>query len=160
MAFRLTFTDHAEAPAFSIMKKIDVYSECLTWKTRLFDMHEILKSNPKRDVFPIVRPLDDGEMVLMASMTRQQIDRVISVLDPDASTPERAVDLMDPELQRPADGSAPFVEGCPPHVTPGTTVREVYLYMKVAHGDHTVWVSRDGVLLGEITFSSLMATAP
>mmetsp|Transcript_36295 Transcript_36295/g.104268 ORF Transcript_36295/g.104268 Transcript_36295/m.104268 type:complete len:748 (+) Transcript_36295:54-2297(+) len=152
----LTFTDHAEAPAFSIMKKIDVFKDCLMWKTRLFDMHEILKAQPDTKYFAVVRPIDDGDAVLMGSMSRAQVDKIISSLDPDGNKPETPVDLMDPELQRPADGSDPLIEGCPPHVSPSTLVREVYLIMKVAHGENIVYVTRDGCLLGSITFASLM----
>mmetsp|Transcript_43466 Transcript_43466/g.93125 ORF Transcript_43466/g.93125 Transcript_43466/m.93125 type:complete len:740 (-) Transcript_43466:23-2242(-) len=152
----LTYTDHAEAPAFSIMKKVDVYKDCLLWKSRLFDMHELLKKHPDEEDFAVVRPIDDGECVLMGSMTRNQIDRLISALDPDGTKPDLQIDLMDPELQRPADGSEPYVEGCPPHVTPNTTVREIYLIMKVAHGENVVFVTRDGCLLGTITFGALM----
>mmetsp|Transcript_68178 Transcript_68178/g.197444 ORF Transcript_68178/g.197444 Transcript_68178/m.197444 type:complete len:779 (-) Transcript_68178:239-2575(-) len=153
----LTFTDHADAPAFSIMRKIDVTTDCLYFKTRLFDMHELLKRKPKQEWFAVVRPLDDGEAVLVGSMLRHNVDRLISMLDPDGSRPETPVDLMDPELQRPSDGAAPLVDGCPPHVTPSTTVKEVYLVMKIAHGENVLYVTRDGCLLGEVTFRDLMS---
>lgn len=152
----LTFTNHADAPAFSIMKKLEGHRDCIMWKTRLYDIHEILKNNPKEQYFAVVRPIDDGDCVLMGSVSRSQADRLMTHLDADGKHPEMAVDLMDPELQRPADGCDPYVEGCPPHVTPHTTVREVYLIMKVAHGENVVYVTREGCLLGSITFSSLL----
>jgi len=152
----LTFTDHANAPAFSIMKKLNVVQDCLCVHTRLYDMHELLKRHPRVDFFAVVRPLDDGEGVLVASMSRKNVDKVITLIDPSGGSPETRVDLLDPELQRPSDGSEPLVDGCPPHVTPAATVKEVYLIMKVQHGESTVYVTRDGCLLGEVTFTSLM----
>jgi len=156
----LTFTDHADAPAFSIMRQIDVTKDCLYFKTRLFDMHEMLKKFPKQGYFPVVRLLEDGEAVLVASMARRNVDRLINMLDPHATHPEALIDLMDPELQRPSDGSPPLIDGCPPHVSPSTTVKEVYLVMRVAHGEGAVYVTRDGCLLGDITFASLMSFQP
>jgi len=156
----LTFTDHADAPAFSIMRVIDVTKDCLYFKTRLFDMNDLLKRHPKQDYFPIVRMLEDGEAVLVASMSRRNVNRVIDMLDPHAAHPETLIDLLDPELQRPSDGSPPLVDGCPPHVSPSTTAKEVYLVMRVAHGEDAVYVTRDGALLGDITFASLMSHQP
>jgi len=152
----LTFSGHADAPAFSIMKRLDVNLDCVKFKCRLYDMHELLKTRPMMDHFPIVRPLEEDQSVLVGAITRGNLDKLIHMLDPEGAAPETIVDLMDPELQRPSDGTPPLVDGCPPHVSPSTTIMDVYLVMKVAYGQAVLYVTREGCLLGEITFASLL----
>ncbi|CAJ1412269.1 unnamed protein product [Effrenium voratum] len=64
---------------------------------------------------------------------------------------------MDPQYQAPPDGSLPLVEGSPVRVSPDCTVKDVYLLMKVAESDGTVYVTDKGILQGSITLSTLMS---
>jgi len=152
----MTFGEAADAPAFSIMKRINVDRDCLSHKCRLLEMHELLRRHKDCEYFPIIRFLEEGEGILMGCIDRKGIHKILDMLDPSGTSPGTMIDLMDPELQRPSDGGTPLVEGCPPTAKPSTTAKEVYLMMKVAHGENIIYVTREGALLGEITFASLM----
>eukprot|EP00913_Durusdinium_trenchii_P019231 g18073.t1 len=117
-------------------------------------------STGDHDFFPIVRPLDwdtSNQGLLEGSMTRKQAERLLKTLDPHAATPDREIDLMNPEYQAPPDGGEPLVEGSPVRVSPDCTVKDVYLLMKVAESDGVVYVTDRGILLGTITLSTLMS---
>jgi len=155
----LSFGTLGDEPAFSIMDKVNTVNDCLQYKTRLFDMHELLKRHPEEHTFPIVRMIDENhgsDAILVGTMPRECIEQVIRMMDPKGVTPEMMVDLMVPWLQHPPDNGVPLVHGCPPTVSPSQTAKDVYLMMKVAHGDNLVYVVREGCILGKVTFEKIM----
>ncbi|CAJ1402013.1 unnamed protein product, partial [Effrenium voratum] len=107
-----------------------------------------------------VRPLDwdsSHQGLLEGTMTRKGAQRLLKMLDPRGQTPDREIDLMDPQFQAPPDGSEPMVEGSPVRVSPDCTVKDVYLLMKVAESDGVVYVTDRGILQGTITLTTLMS---
>ncbi|CAE7264210.1 PSL4 [Symbiodinium sp. KB8] len=154
----ITFTDKAIEPVMKVMTVADM-SECLPQMLTLRHLLHVLTST-KHDFFPIVRPLawdvsDKG--LLEGTMTRKNVERLVTMLDPRGETPDREIDLMDPQFQAPPDGSEALVEGSPVRVSPDCTVKDVYLLMKVAESDGVVYVTDRGLLQGHITLSTLMS---
>merc|ERR550525_1076032 len=96
----------------------------------------------------------------MGCISKKNVELILNLVDPEGLQPELMIDLMDPEFQRPSIDMEPFVEGCPPTARPSATAKEVYLMMKVAHGENVIYITRQGALLGEITFSRLMSFKP
>jgi len=157
----LTFTDHAMQPAFSIMKKLAAKRDCLMVHTRLYDMHNLLQKSTDA-YFAIVQSTENNpeEALLHGSISRKNLDALISKLDPGAKNPEMVVDLMDSALLTPVDGgSDPLVVGLPHHCPPDASVQDVYLMMKTAHCEQVVYVCKDNCIMGMITFNSLMTTS-
>ncbi|CAK9020545.1 Chloride channel protein 1 (ClC-1) (Chloride channel protein [Durusdinium trenchii] len=170
----ITFTDKAIEPVMKVMRVVDL-SECLPQVVTLRHLLHVI-STGDHDFFPIVRPLDwdtSNQGLLEGSMTRKQAEstvgslrgletsashlRLLKTLDPHAATPDREIDLMNPEYQAPPDGGEPLVEGSPVRVSPDCTVKDVYLLMKVAESDGVVYVTDRGILQGTITLSTLMS---
>eukprot|EP00439_Symbiodinium_sp_Y106_P027395 s2514_g3.t1 len=154
----ITFTDKAIEPVMKVMTVADM-SECLPQMLTLRHLLHVLTST-KHDFFPIVRPLawdvsDKG--LLEGTMTRKNVERLVTMLDPRGETPDREIDLMDPQFQAPPDGSEALVEGSPVRVSPDCTVKDVYLLMKVAESDGVVYVTDRGLLQGHITLATLMS---
>eukprot|EP00435_Cladocopium_sp_Y103_P069750 s562_g33.t2 len=154
----ITFTDKAIEPVMKVMHVVDL-SECLPQIITLRHLLHVV-SNSDHDFFPIVRPLDwdtSNQGLLEGTMTRRQVELLLKKLDPHAATPDREIDLMNPEFQAPPDGGEPLVEGSPVRVSPDCTVKDVYLLMKVAESDGVVYVTDRGILQGTITLSTLMS---
>ncbi|CAL1138086.1 unnamed protein product [Cladocopium goreaui] len=154
----ITFTDKAIEPVMKVMHVVDL-SECLPQIVTLRHLLHVV-SNSDHDFFPIVRPLDwdtSNQGLLEGTMTRRQVELLLKKLDPHAATPDREIDLMNPEFQAPPDGGEPLVEGSPVRVSPDCTVKDVYLLMKVAESDGVVYVTDRGILQGTITLSTLMS---
>ncbi|CAJ1454519.1 unnamed protein product [Effrenium voratum] len=154
----ITFTDKAIEPVMKVMQIPDL-SECLPQVTTLRHILHVV-STTQHDFFPIVRPLDwdsSHQGLLEGTMTRKGAQRLLKMLDPRGQTPDREIDLMDPQFQAPPDGSEPMVEGSPVRVSPDCTVKDVYLLMKVAESDGVVYVTDRGILQGTITLTTLMS---
>eukprot|EP00434_Breviolum_minutum_P030250 symbB.v1.2.026756.t1/scaffold2700.1/size72752/1 len=154
----ITFTDKAIEPVMKVMHVVDL-SECLPQVVTLRHLLHVV-STSDHEFFPIVRPLDwdtSNQGLLEGTMTRRQAELLLKKLDPHAATPDREIDLMNPEFQAPPNGGEPLVEGSPVRVSPDCTVKDVYLLMKVAESDGVVYVTDRGILQGTITLSTLMS---
>jgi len=154
----ITFSDKAIEPVMKVMEVADMGEVLPTRVTLRILLARI--SRTKLELFAIVKPLKwdkSGQGLLEGTITRKNVERLLQLEDPNAETPEREIDLMDPQYQAPPDGSLPLVEGSPVRVSPDCTVKDVYLLMKVAESDGTVYVTDKGILQGSITLSTLMS---
>eukprot|EP00930_Biecheleria_cincta_P021327 TRINITY_DN15838_c0_g1_i2.p1 TRINITY_DN15838_c0_g1~~TRINITY_DN15838_c0_g1_i2.p1 ORF type:complete len:761 (+),score=102.57 TRINITY_DN15838_c0_g1_i2:38-2320(+) len=154
----ITFTEKAAAPAMSFMTPVNL-EHCLPQMTTLREMLSLLTIS--KDVnYPIIRPLDwkkGNAGLLEGNITRKHLEKLLKRLDPAGDTPDQHVDLLDPQLQAPEDGSEPLVVGKPPCVSPEITIKEVYLLMRHCKNEGVIYVTDRGVLRGSITFVDLIA---
>lgn len=155
----LTSSNHALKPASLKMRRFKSMAECLLQKTTPSELKEALQTS-NNSHFPIVRVMaqDSNDLViLIGSMSRASVELLAKAVDPNGSAAEHEIDLLEPALLRWRDGRPPLVEPNPLHVSPTASLKDVYLMMKVSHGEPVVYVTQDGGLLGIITFSSLLS---
>ncbi|CAE8666954.1 unnamed protein product [Polarella glacialis] len=129
----ITFSDRGSQPALSVMHHLDNATECLSQLTTLREVLYVLGSS-QNAFFPVVRPTghESGAALLEGTMTRAHVEQLLRSKDPMGEKPDMKIDLLDPEFQAPPDGSEALVNGCPFRCGPETTIKDVYLLMKVA----------------------------
>lgn len=164
----ITSGDNGLRPIFDIMHKISKKTECLAHKTTTGEIRTLLRRQDKIDgfqapVLPIVQHLGKDladDALLEGSIQRDDAWRLVNSLDPSGTQDDIEVDLMSPLFQRPVNGALPYVDGCPLRVPPTCTVKDVYLIMKAASGQSTIFVSAEGCILGVVYFAQLLTHNP
>lgn len=154
----LTHTSKASDPAFNVMRRMDLETECLELITTVGQCRRVLAESRDEHV-PIVQQVNQHwsdtsvTLVLKGSMSRTDLMELVSTYSERESNFE--IDLGNPDLARPSDGSAPLVTCIPTSVNGDTHVQDVYLVMKIT-GATVIYVIEDNCLLGIIRFKELL----
>eukprot|EP00747_Dinoflagellata_sp_TGD_P026628 gnl/TRDRNA2_/TRDRNA2_132071_c2_seq2.p1 gnl/TRDRNA2_/TRDRNA2_132071_c2~~gnl/TRDRNA2_/TRDRNA2_132071_c2_seq2.p1 ORF type:complete len:275 (+),score=53.69 gnl/TRDRNA2_/TRDRNA2_132071_c2_seq2:124-948(+) len=151
----LTSTKLGEQPIHSIMRRLDLHTECIQQCTTLRELQQLLASPEGGEHFAIVHHDDVlGESLLQGSVSRESLEHLL--LHAPAKNSEETLDLLKPAL-RLEDGSLLMVSRQPLTVPPTMTVQDVYIVMKTKQSNMVYVVDVDDVLVGCISFRELLS---
>lgn len=145
----------AMMPVSVMMRRINTYSDCLSHRCTISEMEWVLQHDSHNATYiPVVhRMKGGGEVQLVGSMSRRAVQAAIE-LNKGLGGPSLLVDFMDPAQWR--DESGPHVNRMPLHVSPNTTVKDVFLLFKVSPEEPLVYVTHKGRLLGLVNRQDLL----
>jgi len=150
----LTSTDHSLTAVATLMHRIDLEKDCLQVHATYEQVTTIVESTHGEIDIPIIQNLPGSiDAILVGSITRTKLQKI---MDDGWENEDEPIDLF--ELPDPTQAS--LVNRTPLAVPPDTTMREVYIMLRVTGGifrrQMRTFVTQHSRLVGSVDFQHLL----